>query len=43
MEQLDNFDYVVLNAKGSLEKAIDTVEAIIIAEHHKVRPRRITL
>ena len=43
MEQLDNFDYVVLNAKGSLEKAVDTVEAIITAEHHKVHPRRITI
>jgi guanylate kinase len=43
MEQLDNFDYVVLNAKGSLEKAVDTVGAIITAEHHKVHPRRITL
>ena len=43
LNQLDLFDYVVLNAKGSLEKAVDTVEAIIIAEHHKVNPRRITL
>ena len=43
LNQLDLFDYVVLNAKGSLGKAVDTVEAIIIAEHHKVNPRRITL
>jgi len=43
LNQLDLFDYVVLNAKGSLEKAVDTVEAIITAEHHKVRPRQITL
>jgi guanylate kinase len=43
MKQLDYFDYVVVNAKGNLDNAVDTVEAIISAEHHKVRPRQITL
>jgi guanylate kinase len=41
MEHIKDFDYVVFNDR--LEDAIDTVEAIIKAEHHRVSPRRVQL
>lgn len=43
MEQLGNFDYVVVNATDRLDEAVNTIVAIIDAEHHRVHPRRITL
>lgn len=42
-EQLGLFDYLVVNADGQLDKAVDTISAIIQAEHHRARPRRVTL
>jgi guanylate kinase len=42
-EKLDLFDYVVVNGDGELDRAVDTIEAIIRAEHHRTRPRRVTL
>lgn len=40
---LSMFDYVVVNANEHLGEAVDTVTAIIEAEHHRVVPRKITL
>ncbi len=37
------FDYVVLNADTKVEKAVDTILAIIQAEHHRIDPRRVEL
>ena len=37
------FDYLVVNADGALEQAVDTIEAVIEAEHHRVEPRRVSL
>jgi guanylate kinase len=37
------FDYVVVNEKDCLDEAVNAIEAIIEAEHHRVVPRRITL
>lgn len=42
-EQLGLFDYLVVNADGQLDEAVDTISAIIQAEHHRTRPRRVTL
>jgi guanylate kinase len=42
-EQLGLFDYLVVNADGQLDEAVDTISAIIRAEHHRARPRRVTL
>jgi guanylate kinase len=39
----EEFDYVVVNEKDCLDEAVDTIEAILEAEHHRVKPRRITL
>lgn len=37
------FDYIVVNADGRLDETVDTVEAIIRAEHHRVIQRRVNL
>ncbi|MEN6436487.1 MAG: guanylate kinase [Anaerolineaceae bacterium] len=41
MEQLDNFDYVVLNAENQLNKAVADIISIITAEHSRVHQRKI--
>lgn len=40
---LEVFDYLVLNAESQVEVAVDTILAIIEAEHHRVQPRRVQL
>ncbi len=40
---LDEFDYAVLNADSHVDVAVDTILAIIEAEHHRVDPRRVEL
>lgn len=42
-KRLDLFDYLVINADGRLDEAVDAIEAIITAEHQRVHPRRVTL
>ncbi len=37
------FDYWVINPEDRVEQAVDTILAIIQAEHHRVSPRRISL
>jgi guanylate kinase len=37
------FDYVIVNADGRLEDTVNTVIAIIKAEHHRVNPRKVSL
>jgi hypothetical protein len=34
---------VVENKDNQLDETVDTVEAIIKAEHHRVNPRKVTL
>lgn len=43
MEELNLFDYVVVNAHDRLDAAVDTIMAIIEAEHHRVEPRKINV
>ncbi|MCX6070515.1 MAG: guanylate kinase [Chloroflexi bacterium] len=43
LKRLDLFDYLVVNANQKLDVAVDTIVAIIEAEHHRTRPRRVTL
>jgi guanylate kinase len=38
-----NFDYIVVNAQNQLQKTINTIEAIITAEHQKSKPQKISL
>ena len=43
LEQIDLFDYYVINANHHLKEAVDTIVAIIHAEHHRTTPRRVNL
>lgn len=43
MKRLPEFDYVVVNRNGELERAVDDVAAIIQAEHCRVKPRVVKL
>ena len=43
MERLAEFDYVVVNHDGELDRAVDNVIAIIQAEHCRVEPRVVQL
>jgi guanylate kinase len=40
VSQIDLFDYVVLNAQGHLEAAVDDILQIINIEHHRVHHRK---
>ncbi len=42
-KRLDLFDYVVVNGDGELDQTVDTIRAIIQAEHHRTHPRRVSL
>ena len=39
----EDFDYKVVNANDELDACVDTILAIIEAEHHRVNPRKVTL
>ncbi len=43
LKRIGEFDYVVVNADFCLDETVDTLVAIIQAEHHRVRPRRVSL
>lgn len=42
-DQLDLFDYIVVNPANALDEALDVIESIIATEHHRVNPRKVTL
>jgi guanylate kinase len=43
LAQLPEFDYVVENADARLDETVATIIHIIEAEHHRVKPRRVSL
>ncbi len=43
MSHLNSFDYVVINREFCLDETVDTIISIIVAEHHRVKQRKITL
>jgi guanylate kinase len=43
MKQLPLFDYLVVSRPGKIDLAVLAVEAIVIAEKHRVSPRKICL
>jgi guanylate kinase len=43
MERLAEFDYVVVNRDGQLDRAADDVLAIVRAEHCRTKPRMVSL
>lgn len=42
-KRISEFDYVVVNHTNRLDEAVDTILAIIDAEHHRVNPRKVNL
>ncbi len=40
VDQIELFDYIVVNAEGEIEKAVDDIINIINAEHHRVEHRK---
>jgi guanylate kinase len=43
LRRIDEFDYVVVNREDCLDETVDMIEAIIVAEHHRVKHRKVTL
>ena len=43
LKRIDEYDYVVVNRQGELDQTVDTIMAIIHAEHHRVKHRKVTL
>jgi len=43
LKRMNEFDYVVVNREDQLEETVDTIIAIIRAEHHRIPHRKVTL
>ncbi|MCS7177725.1 MAG: guanylate kinase [Anaerolineae bacterium] len=43
MSRMEEFDYVVVNREGELDRAVAQIAAIVEAEHCRVHPRRVRL
>ena len=43
LERMDEFDYVVINPRERLDKAVDAILAIIAKEHARKEPRKVAL
>lgn len=43
LKSAGNFDYIVVNAQGKLDQAVQTIGSIITAEHHKPKTRSIKI
>lgn len=43
LKRVEAFDYVIVNRDFHLDETVDSIRAIIDAEHHRVKPRKVTL
>ena len=43
LKRINEFDYVVINSDFQLDETVDTLTAIIQAEHHRINPRKVDL
>lgn len=43
LQRIGAFDYFIINYEDCLNEAVDSIRAIIDAEHHRVKPRQVTL
>lgn len=43
LQRIGAFDYVIINHDFHLDQSVDTIRAIIDAEHHRVTPRKVSL
>jgi guanylate kinase len=43
LKRINDFDYVVINSDFHLDETVDIIRAIINAEHHRTKPRKVNL
>jgi len=43
LKRIDEFDYVIINSDYQLDETVDILSAIIQAEHHRIKPRKVDL
>ena len=43
LKRVEVFDYVIVNHEFHLDETVDVIRAIIDAEHHRVKPRKVEL
>jgi guanylate kinase len=43
MQRVEMFDYYVINADMRLDETVDTIAAVIKAEHHRTDPRKVEM
>lgn len=43
LKRVEAFDYVIVNREFHLDETVGTIRAIIDAEHHRVKPRKVSL
>jgi guanylate kinase len=43
LKRVDAFDYIIVNHEDQLDHTVDVIQAIIEAEHHRVKPRQVNL
>jgi len=43
LNRVEAFDYVIVNRDFHLDETVDAIRAIIVAEHHRVKPRKVSL
>jgi guanylate kinase len=43
LQRIEAFDYIIINHENHLDETVETIRAIIDAEHHRVKPRQVTL
>jgi guanylate kinase len=43
LQRIEAFDYAIINHDFHLDETVDSIRAIIDAEHHRVKPRKVTL
>ena len=43
LKRVDAFDYVIVNRDFRLDETVNVIRAIIDAEHHRVKPRKVNL
>jgi guanylate kinase len=43
LKRIREFDYVVVNRENKLDDTVDTILAIVTAEHHRTQHRKVNL
>ena len=43
LKRVEAFDYLIVNREFNLDETVDLIRAIIDAEHHRVKPRKVEL